>query len=121
MTCIWRGVKNLNIENDSYRSPIDHSRDPELGIIQTRGRVINRKWWNIPVEYEHGKEFDNLVFYCVDKGFRNIIRIYIIPRKEIENRNSVSITNDSLPRWYDEYRVDEEIVKKVNKIFHSII
>lgn len=36
LTCRWRGVKNLNIENNNYNSAMDHSRDSELGTIQTR-------------------------------------------------------------------------------------
>lgn len=34
ITCKVRGVKNLNIENDNYRSPIDHSFDYELGVVK---------------------------------------------------------------------------------------
>lgn len=35
ITCKVRGVKSLNLENDDFRCPIDHSSDPELGIGNT--------------------------------------------------------------------------------------
>lgn len=126
LTCIWRGVKNLNIENDNYKWSIDHSRDPELGIIQTRGRFydhINRCWtqnW----EDEHNKEFDNLIFYCASKDGENIERIYIFPKKEIIKRRCLTIVKNPSRgvQWYEKYRVkDEELLRMVNDIWRDII
>lgn len=45
LTCEWRGVKNLNLENDNFNFPTDHSRDPELGILQTKGKFYRGPFW----------------------------------------------------------------------------
>ena len=54
ITCKVRGVKNLNIENDNYNSPIDHSRDQEYGILQSKGSIYNPKYkrWDADLKNE---------------------------------------------------------------------
>ena len=134
LTCIWRGVKNLNIENDNFNSPMDHSRDPELGIVQTKGALIGERFagvlkyecWNFNAMHEIEKEFDHLIFYCTSKDTKNIERVYIFPWEEILRRTNVCIyKNPSRSRgipWYEEYRVkDEVILKQVNDIWTKIL
>lgn len=125
LTCIWRGVKNLNIENDNYNSPIDHSRDSELGIIQTKGGTYYLNGWRLnKLDRERNKPIDYIIFYCVDKNFRNIERIYIIPKSEIIGRQGITFVKDpsrGIP-WYEKYRVkDEGTLKMVNDIWIDII
>jgi hypothetical protein len=78
LTCRWRSivstipVEDLNKKLDNYKSPIDHTRDSELGIIQTKGRYFDRfvgtyGGWQCGTVNEKEKEFDNLIFYCVSK------------------------------------------------------
>lgn len=75
LTCRWKGVKNLNIENDNYEYPNDHSRDPITGLIyQTKGRLFDGYRWNQNVESEHEKIFDILIFYCASKDGNSTIR-----------------------------------------------
>lgn len=124
VTCIWRGVDNLNIEDDNFHSPIDHSVDKELGIIQTKGvtyDIIERNWHN-RLDNEHKKKFNNLIFYCADRNMKNIIRVYIFPWEEIIKRTSVSIIkNPSRSTWYEQYAIkDEKILEHINKIFQEI-
>lgn len=135
LTCIWRStvstipVENLNIKNDNYEFPIDHSRDSELGILQTKGRSYDptRKYWNQSLldlcdTVQRGFEFDNLIFYCASKNREYIERIYIIPKKEIFNRTNVSIYKNTVDGWYEKYRVtDKEIIIKVNAIWQQIL
>ena len=133
LTDRWRGVKRLSIENDNYTLPFDHSVDPELGVIQTRGKLYdpwNRKWLFGNLEKEHYKEFDNYIFYCADEYGDNIERIYIIPKKEIIKRTGISVCKSPsrggrgkrYKPWYDKYRVkEEEILKMINKIWRDII
>ncbi len=129
MTCRWRGVKNLNIGNDNYEYPIDHSKDPELGIIQTKGKFYdsyNQIWEFGNFRRDHNKDFSVMICYCTNKNGTIIERIYIFPKKELINRNSITITkfplrNSDTLYWYEKYRVtDEEEIKKVNKIWKKI-
>lgn len=135
LTYKWRStistipIENMNKKLDSYRSPIDHSRDSELGIIQTKGRLYNRYgWWQFTgCNNEHNKEFDYLICYCASEDGKNIERLYIFPKKEIEKRTAVKITKNPTKRryveqWYEKYRInDEYILKRVNEIWKNIM
>lgn len=120
ITCYVHNVKDLNLENDNYCSPIDHSRHPVLGILQSKGRLYNslEKYWHASISNEHGKEFDNLIFYCYDKNMKIIIRVYIFPKDEIIKRTSICIYNNDKFHWYDKYRVDE---KPYNDTYQNIL
>lgn len=128
LTCKWRGVNNLNIDDDNYTSPIDHSRDPELGIIQTKGALYNdtnRCWSFGNFHREWKKNFDNIICYCTDKYGKNIERIYIFPKDEIIKRGGVTIFKYLYYKgcgWYEQYRVkDDNVIKQVNEMFHKIL
>jgi len=134
LTCRWRStvstllVENLNRKLNNYHSPIDHSRDSELGIIQTKGYFYHhiRGTWGIShLEKEWNKQFDNYIFYCASRDGKIISRIYIFPGEEIKyKRTSVTITKNPSKgiQWYEKYRVkDENIVSIVNKIWKEII
>lgn len=129
-TCIWRKVDNLNIVYDNYEYPVDHSRNPELGILQTKGRSYDpyRGCWEQNFLSLHntimkGFEFDNLIFYCLSKNRKLIERIYIIPKEEIIKRNSIKIVKNNSRNigWYEKYRtIDVNVLKKVNDIWKEI-
>lgn len=128
LTCKWRGVKRLSVERDNYALPLDHSRDPELGIIQTKGALYNsdNRSWSFNCKNEQNKNFDNLIVYCASEDGSIIDRIYIFPRHEIVKRISITIYNkpESVrgPFWCEQYRLkDENIMKTINKIFWSIL
>jgi hypothetical protein len=128
VTCEWRHLEDLNIENDNYNSEIDHSVDPELGRIDTKGKFFNRYvgsygGWPITVLKDHKKNYDYLIVYCVSKDKKYIERIYIFPKKEIDIRGKISIVKSPTKggQWYEKYRVeDEEILNKVNEIWKKI-
>lgn len=129
LTSRWRGVKILSRELDNYTLPYDHSRDPELGIIQTKGCLYNtlEGTWHNNVLNDHNKKFDYLIFYCAIDTIDNgtiIERIYIFPMKEIIIRTGISITKNpsrGIP-WYEEYRIlDENILKLINDIWKTLI
>ncbi len=50
LTCKWKGVKNLNDDNDNYEVPIDHPADSEGKVLQTGGRS-----YNILAVYKNGE------------------------------------------------------------------
>lgn len=125
LTSKWRGIKMLSKELDNYRLPYDHSRDSELGIIETKGRLYDPidDNWDATIFNSHIKEFDYLIFYCANKDGKVIERIYIFPIAEIIERGCVAIyRNPSKGLWYEKYRIiDEEIIKKINEIWKEII
>jgi len=130
ITCDTRGLNNLNYENDNFNSPIDHSRDPEYGILQTKGaslrNYLGRQVWGFctrgEVERyirEDDKKFDNMILYCMDKEMKNVLRVYIIPYEEVILRTKININvNSSKYSWYEKYRVDE---KPYNGAYHRIL
>lgn len=127
LTCRFFGVKDLNLENDNYCSPIDHSRHTTLGILQTQGRFLqtyigHQGGWNFScLEKEWAKEFDHIMLWCADKN--GIERGYIIPKNEIISRKSISIVRNPSRgiQWYEQYRItDEKILKEVNGIWQKI-
>ncbi len=138
LTCNWRStvstipVEDLNKKLDNYNVPIDHSRDSELGIIQTRGTLYSHgkgRWSFSRLSREWNKNFDYEILYCASKDGKYIERIYIFPKEEIIKGDSIDIIknptdawrNPIIP-WYEQYRIkDEETIKKVNDIWKKII
>lgn len=121
ITCIARGIKNLNIEKDNFNVPIDHSIDPEYGIVQSKCAIYNSiyRMWKLHTENEQEKDFDYLFIYCMSKDMKNIERVYIIPWEEVIKRKSISIVKNPSKgiQWYEKYRVDE---KPYNDIYHCM-
>jgi hypothetical protein len=138
LTSGWRStistvpVEDLNKKLDNYNTPIDHSPDSELGIIQTRGRLYDHmkgRWSFSNLQREWNKNFDHEIFYCANKDGTLIERMYIFPSEEIEIRKSIDIIKNptdahrnSITPWYEDFRVkNEETIKKVNEIWKKII
>lgn len=120
ITCKARGIDNLNINDDNFNSIIDHSPDPEYGIIQSKGAIYNTsdRSWCIYVESEHEKEFDYIIVHCMDNYTKNVERVYIFPKKVVIKRSHIRIyKNPSRYTWYEKYRVDE---KPYNDAFHNL-
>jgi len=120
ITCIARYLKNLNIESGNFHSPIDHSVDAELGIIQSKGAIYDyiNDQWSFNVLNEQHKKFDHLICHCMDENMQNVERVYIFPKKEIMKRASIGIIkNPSRGTWYEKYRVDEKLY---NDAYHNM-
>ena len=110
VTCKARRITDLNLENDNFQSPIDHSADHQLGIVQTKDAILNieNRLWSFSNQTEQGKIFNNLIIYCLSIDMKNIEKAYIIPWEEIIIRLGFSISkNASGYHWYDKYIVDE--------------
>jgi hypothetical protein len=136
LTCEWRSmvstvlVEDLNKKLDNYTTPIDHSPDSELGIIQTKGKLYDSvsMMWSQNWHREHNKEFDNVIYYCASEDGDLIEEIYIFPRHEVLKRSGVAIVKyNSIGKiyrrgWYEKYRVkDKETLEMVNEIWRGII
>lgn len=130
LTCELYGVKNLNKENDNYRSPIDHTTHFKLGIIQTKGArltvarqgILEYEKWSRSLLEEHNKEFDLLILYCANIDGKIIDRIYIFPWEDVIKTTSITIMKNNPCGWYEQYRVkEEELLKMANEIWQKII
>ena len=130
LTCIWRStvsiipVEDLNIKFDNYNTPIDHSQDSELGIIETKGSFyseIASYEWCFNTKRERKKYVDKVICYCVSKDKKNIARLYIFPKEEL-NRNNICIyENPTRSTWYEKYRItDKNILSQINDIWRII-
>ena len=127
LTCRWKGVKNLNIENDNYKMSVDHTPDIHGIIYQTRGKLYNSRygyWFFGNFEMDWYKEFDIMICYCASEDGKIIMRIYEIPISEIIERKGMAIVKNIIYKscgWYEKYRItDEETIKKVNEIWKSL-
>ncbi len=129
LTNRWRGTKNLNKENDNYLNPIDHSRDLELGIIQTKIAWYNpeNKCWTKSWENEWYKEFDNIIIHCISTDGEIVERTYIIPSWEVISRTGIKIVKYDIKGnlykegWYDKYIASEEEMIKINEIWQEML
>jgi hypothetical protein len=72
------------------------------------------------LEKEWFKEFDYMILYCTNKDRNTIERVYIIPKSEIIN-TGIAIYKNTTRGWYNRYRVDEETVRNVDKIYKDIV
>lgn len=120
VTCNVRKIKDLNIESDNYNSPIDHSRDPELGIIDSLGRFYDpiRKRYGFGNIDRYNNKVDYIIIYCISEDGKIIERVYIIPIYEIMQRASIYIYNNISDHWYDKYRINE---KPYNDAYQSLL
>lgn len=107
LTCIWRStisivpIEDLNKKLDNYNTPIDHSWDSELGIIQTKGRIINtNNRWVFDTRTEYYKKFDHTICYCTDRNMKIIERMYIFPKDVMYNTSIGIVKYDCLGRLY---------------------
>jgi len=125
LTCLWQNVENLNIKSDNHLCPIDHSRHPILGILQTKSKWYDsaNRWWAVKWKNEWYKEFDNLILYCISEDGKYIERIYIFHIDEVMKRTGIIIYKYAKHvLWYEQYRVkDEKILKHVNDLWIQII
>lgn len=123
LTARWRKIKRLSIEKDNYGLPLDHSIDPELGIIETKGRhfdVYQKRWYVAIKISEYEKEYDNMILWCAHEDKDTIEKGYIIPKFEINKRTGIGIRRYPFG-YYEQYRIkDEETIKKANDIWRDI-
>lgn len=127
IVCKARGIKSLNIENDNWKSPIDHSTDPELGILQTKCALYNpilKNWHNGSLLNEYGKRFDHIILLCFDEYMKNVLRIYIIPKFELDGETTIFVALDwsklrrkSKFEKLEKYRINN---KYYNDVYHSL-
>lgn len=112
ITCKTRGIKNQNIEDDNFKSEIDHTIDPEYGIVQTKCFSYQKldRYWYVRVDNEHNKEFDFLIIHCMSADMQTLERTYIVPYEEVIKRTSIGIAKSSWKTigWYEQYRIDEK-------------
>jgi hypothetical protein len=128
LTSKWRNVEILSKINDNYALPYDHSPDKELGIIQTKGKVL--AYLKFPSEGWHFKNNDRLkkydfeICYCISRDLNTVEQTHIIPSYELYNKAGFTITKNpkrGIP-WHEKFRIkDQETLTKVNEIWKQIL
>ena len=112
------GLRDLNIDNDNLRSPIDLSEHPLHGILDVKICTFNSTYGC----WETGKmnhNFDNLLVLCMDKYelWRYVERAYIIPEYTICGVHITIVKNPSRRVWYEDFIVYE---KFYNDTYNSV-
>lgn len=123
--CKTLGVKNFNVENNSFLSKYDAIKHPVYGNIQIKGasyNIIERSWNRTIGEAGLGQDFDTLIFACMDRymPWKNVERIYAIPEIDIYGKRSVTIykyPSPSLGSKWEDYIIDE---KPFNESYHNL-
>jgi hypothetical protein len=134
LACILYEWEDLNKKYDNYKSPID-CYDTKTGLYhQVKGRHYNSRNGRWPsfgyLELEWEKIFETMICFCFSENWKTVERIYKFPKKEIDERKSISIyknpmnnagTSSIIP-WYEKYRVkNEDELKRANEIWKEMI
>lgn len=112
------GLKDLNIEKNNFREPIDLSTHSIYGSIDVKIATynhINDQWRFGGIRHN----FDNLLALCMDRYelWRDVDCVYMIPIAYISVEN-ITITKNLSPRRskWEKFRIDE---KPYNDTYHS--
>lgn len=112
------GLKDLNIEIDNFKVPIDLSEHAVHGKIDVKASSLSVTYgiWSFPIK---DRGFDNIIILCMSKSFDSVERVYIIPKIEFLNRIHISIVKSPSKgvQWYEKYRIDE---KCYNDVYRSV-
>jgi len=83
--------------------------DPKMGITRIKKMKYDKinHYWSCRFSSKDTKEFDNLLYYCLNKD-GGLERKYIIPRFDIKSNHFVITKDLSKKRWYDKYIVKNE-------------
>lgn len=116
-----RNLRNMNIDEDNFRSKFDLSIDPEFGRPQIKGSTLIGKQFHVSIG--EGRNFDHIWILCKDRNY--IKKVYIIPVSELCN-TYINIYDDwskkeresSNFEWVEKYKVDE---KPYNDAYKSLI
>lgn len=114
----WIVAKNinlfdLNVINDNFREKIDLSYHPMYKRIDVKSATLFGTVWLFSGIV---KNCDTFFFVCMDRLWKNVERIYIIPKSELYGDTYVEIYKYT-KEWYEEFRIDEI---PYNDTYHSI-
>lgn len=62
---------------------------------------------------------DIIYLVCMDKGYKNVKRLYRIPTTDIDYIQTIQIYGNNNSKW-EQYRLRDEEVNKVNAIYHNM-
>src|SRR3990167_7649044 len=107
------GVKDLNIENNNFKEPVDLSKHSKYGLTDVKIATFNniRKEWHFSnIE----QRCDTTFFLCMDNN-----KLWKIIPKIFMNATSLSIYEIPLRglHWYEKFKTD---AKYYNDIYQSV-
>lgn len=120
------GVDDCNIKMDNFCFYVDLSKHDIYGIGEVKTATLNKinGCWKFTIENEYFI-FNTMFLVCMDENepWKNVERIYAIPKKEIiQHGIGITIVKNPLRcTWYDDtkkkYRIDE---KPFDEIYHKM-
>lgn len=113
----WIVAKNMNIfdlnmKNDNFNEKIDLSYHQIYKKIDVKSATLSGKSW---LFNGIAKNCDTFCFVCMDKLWKNVERVYIIPSQELYGKTCLKIYKDK--EWYGKFRIDET---SYNNMYHSV-
>lgn len=116
--CRMLDIDDCNIKMNNFGFWIDtyHKKYGYLQVKTSSYSTIERKWL---FEGGYGHVFDTIFLVCMDEHWpwRNVIRVYMIPYKDVYHLKSISISRyPSRESKWDRYRVIDEKLYNDNEI-----
>lgn len=107
------GLYNCNLIMDNFNFPIDLYSHEKYGKIQVKTKQPYYGDWAAKcIKYP----FDTLFVVCMDKGMKNVERVYAIPEEELGHVTGVSILKNNNSKW-EKFRINE---KSYNDTYHKM-
>lgn len=113
-----RKLDILAIEMNNFNYIFDLSYDSEYGVPQVKIRSLGpmKEWRFNDFNYE---SFDTLFSICMNEEWKDVSRMYAIPKKIIIKKSSICIYKDpSMGDLYADFKIDE---KPYNDAYHSLM
>lgn len=139
IVCKLRDWENLNEIYDKYNTVIDCRNKKTGSLHQVQGRSLNilriytttkgeerynEGWILSSLKKEWKKKYKSMIFVCKSKDEKTVEEMYEFPSNVIEGKTNITITKNPKrvrkgDRWYDQYRVNEEEINKINDILQK--
>jgi len=112
---IAREAKNCNIEMDNFNFVYD-VYDKEYGKVQVKTRMPY--YGDYHFSGIDADKYDTVVLICMDKKWKNVIRIYIIPTDCINSKKITIPGHPSRESKWEEFRISD--IKIYNDAYHNM-
>lgn len=113
------GLKILGIETGNINFEFDLSIDKQYKMIESKIRRPLYGDWKVHLSEYHN--FDTLFILCMDNDMKNIVRVYVIPKNELNELTGITLYRNPTPtigsKW-EKFIIDE---KPYNDAYQDLI
>lgn len=113
------GLKILGIEAGNLHFEFDLSIDKQYNMIESKIRRPLYGDWKVHLSEYHN--FDTLFILCMDNAMKNIVRVYAIPKDELDGLTGITLLRNPTPsigsKW-EKFIIDE---KPYNDAYQDLI